>query len=126
MKLGVRPLMNCFPETHTIAGSGVNLTGNVPLQIFVPGNATDMPIFTDFTTNHNKTLLQLSTIGSSVPLQISIFLRGEPAIIDTIPAGATRIYQVEDFERLTVSGAGTLNGQLNVFIQKTFCICCGE
>lgn len=41
--------------------------------------------------------------------------------------GGPRVFQVEDFESLTVSNTNPeQTGQLNVFIQKTFCICCND
>jgi hypothetical protein len=115
-----------FVENHTIEGSGTNLTGNIPLTIAVPASATDVNVFEDFTKNHNKTLLQLSAVTTG--LIVSIFTRGSRMPISaTIPAGSTRAFQVEDFERLTVSNPSpTTAGTLNVFIQKTFCIGCKE
>ncbi|MFE3893381.1 exosporium protein D [Priestia sp. YIM B13446] len=115
-----------FVENHTIEGFGTNLTGNVPLTIAVPANATDVNVFEDFTKNHNKTLLQLSAVTTG--LTVSIFIRGSRMPISaTIPAGATRAFQVENFERLTVSNPSpTTEGTLLVFIQKTFCMGCNN
>ena len=115
-----------FVENHTIEGSGTNLTGNIPLTIAVAANAIDLNVFEDFTKNHNKTLLQLSAVTTG--LTVSIFVRGSRMpITATIPAGSTRAFQVENFERLTVSNpSATTAGTLNVFIQKTFCIGCNN
>ncbi|MEJ9227106.1 exosporium protein D [Priestia aryabhattai] len=115
-----------FVENHTIEGSGTNLTGNIPLAIAVPANAVDVNVFEDFTKNHNKTLLQLSAVATG--LTVSIFVRGSRLPISaTIPAGSTRAFQVENFERLTVSNpSATTAGTLNAFIQKTFCIGCNN
>ncbi|GAB1763139.1 exosporium protein D [Priestia sp. SB1] len=121
-----------FIENHTIEGSGTNLTGNIPLTIAVPANAIDVTVFEDFTRNHNKTLLQLSAaatgVGVATGLTVSIFVRGSRLPISaTIPAGSTRAFQVENFEKLTVSNpSATTAGTLNVFIQKTFCIGCNS
>ncbi|PER99189.1 exosporium protein D [Bacillus cereus] len=130
---------NCFVETHTIAGSGTNLTGNVPINIFLEDGAIQT-VFEDFTNNHNKTLLQLSSIPTPAtggtapaqPLEVTIRTKNSRTpIIARIPGspggttqGGTRIFQVENFESLTVSNLGTSFGTLSTFIQKTFCICC--
>ncbi|HDR6311627.1 TPA: exosporium protein D [Bacillus cereus] len=129
---------NCFIETHTISGSGANLTGNIPLNLLVPPNTSNLPVFEDFTNNHNKTLLQISSTPFSafpaLPLTIIIRTRrSNNPIVATLTTdevgnlGGPRVFQVEDFESLSVSNTNQFQtGELNVFIQKTFCICCND
>lgn len=128
--------VKCFIENHTIAGSGVNLAGNIPLSLLVPPNTSNLPVFEDFTHNHNKTLIQISSSPFSafpaLPLTITIRTRKlRNPIVATLTTdetgnlGGPRVFQVEDFESLTVSNTNEFQtGQLNVFIKKTFCICC--
>ncbi|KEK25713.1 exosporium protein D [Bacillus gaemokensis] len=118
---------NCFVETHTIAGTGTNLTGNIPLNVFLPTN-TSRTLFEDFTNNHNKTLLQFFVTGTSAPIGVTIQTRGSRLPITAILSPTeTRIFQVEDFQSLILSNATTDDaGSLGVFIQKTFCICCND
>ncbi|MGF9859858.1 exosporium protein D [Priestia endophytica] len=130
----------CSAETHTISGSSTNLTGNTPIRIPIPANA-NVTVFEDFTNNHNKTILQLTSVSgtsgvptasalSAVPLEVTIRTRGSRTPIEAIipggddVIGGTRIFQVENFESLSVSNPNNVPGALNVFIQKTFCICC--
>lgn len=113
-------------ETHTIDG------GETLLNIPVSDRTADQVVFEDFTCNHNKTMIQVrSTVlpgePFAVPLTITISTRHCPRkIIEEIPAGATRAFQVEDFQLLTVSNPYSNAGQLDTLIQKTFCICCGD
>ncbi|HFJ9496222.1 TPA: exosporium protein D, partial [Bacillus cereus] len=65
---------NCFVETHTIGGSGVNLNGNIPISIDLL-DTTPQTVFEDFTNNHNKTLIQLFVVGMSAPVQVTILTR---------------------------------------------------
>ncbi|WIY63090.1 MULTISPECIES: hypothetical protein [Bacillus] len=121
-----RKKSKCFVETHTIAGVGENLSGNIPLTITIlPG--APQTIFEDFTDNHNKTLLQLTVPLKELPITVTIqSRRTNRPITATIPTGVTRIFQVEDFESLTASTASPNPGFFSVFIKKTFCICCND
>ncbi|EEL50376.1 MULTISPECIES: hypothetical protein [Bacillus cereus group] len=117
---------NCFVETHTIAGSGTNLTGNIPVTISLE-TTTPQTVFEDFTKNHNKTLIQLFVVGQSAPVEVTIRTRGSRTpIIATLQPVQTKIFQVEDFQSLTLTrqeGPFTL---VTLFVQKTFCICCNN
>jgi len=117
---------NCFIETHTIAGSGPPSTGNVPLDIIVPPN-TSRAVFEDFTSNHNKTLLQVSVPNDSGSIEVTIRTRGSSRpIIATIVPNEIRIFQVEDFQSLTLTNNSDAFDFIDIFIQKTFCICCND
>lgn len=121
-----RQKSTCFINTHTIAGSGTNLTGNIPLTIFVAPN-TSRTIFEDFTKNHNKTLIQIAVAGNSLPVDVTIRTRGSRIPITArIRGEEAQIFQVEDFESLTFSNTGNDFSVADIFIQKTFCICCHE
>lgn len=117
---------NCFVETHTIAGSGTNLTGNIPVTISLE-TTTPQTVFEDFTKNHNKTLIQLFVVGQSAPVEVTIRTRGSRTPITAILQPVqTKIFQVEDFQSLTLTrqeGPFTL---VTLFVQKTFCICCNN
>jgi hypothetical protein len=125
----------CFTETHTMAGFGVNQAGNVPILVSLRPNVTET-IFEDFTCNHNKTLIQLRSEPSGAfpafPLEVTIRTRGSRIpIVATIPGSQTiesmRAFQVEDFESLSVrfnDEVGQREAAVSVFIQKTFCVCC--
>ncbi|WP_339149662.1 MULTISPECIES: exosporium protein D [unclassified Sutcliffiella] len=126
---------DCKVETHTVAGSGANLTGNIPYLVQVPPGSDGIVVFEDYTCNHNKTFLQLTSVPggnqlSPVDLEVTIQTRGSrfpiTAIVPGGPdIGGTRAFQVEDFESLSVSNPDDIvPGRLAVFIQKTFCICC--
>jgi hypothetical protein len=114
---------NCKTETHTVQG-GTFRTFNVP------ATTTNQVIFEDYTCNHNKTILTLrsldpSGLDSAVPLTISITTRNCPnQIVEIIPGARTRVFQVEDLVRLTVTNPTASPGALGVILQKTFCICC--
>ncbi|HHT7240281.1 MULTISPECIES: exosporium protein D [Bacillus] len=117
---------NCFIETHTIAGSGTTSTGNVPLDIIVPPN-TSRAVFEDLTSNHNKTLLQISVPNDSGPIEVTIRTRSSSIpIIATIVPNEIRIFQVEDFQILTLTNNSDTFDFIDIFIQKTFCICCND
>ncbi|SCN38258.1 Uncharacterized protein BC88300_02594 [Bacillus cytotoxicus] len=117
---------NCFINTHTIAGFRENLTGNIPLTITIlPGAA--QTIFEDFSENPNSTFLQLLVPEKELPMTVTIRSRNTNSPITvTIPTGATRFFQVENFESLTVSTSSSQPGFLSLFIKKTFCICCND
>lgn len=117
---------NCFIETHTIAGSGTSSTGNVPLDIIVPPNSSRV-VFEDLTINHNKTLLQISVPNDSGPIEVTIRTRiSNTPIIATIVPNETRIFQVEDFQELTLTNNSDTFDFIDIFINKTFCICCDD
>ncbi|MBA9026269.1 hypothetical protein [Peribacillus huizhouensis] len=111
----------CTVQNHNFT------TGDIP----VPANATNLVIFEDFTKNHNKTFLAL-TAGNNAGVQVTITTREKKhkkdcchrPITETIPAGGTRVFQVEDFKRLTVSNPTNNATTLRATIQKSFCICC--
>ncbi|MEB9553341.1 exosporium protein D [Bacillus cereus] len=121
-----KPTNNCFIDTHTIAGFGENLTGNIPLTITIlPGAA--QTIFEDFTQNPNSTFLQLSVPEKELPMTVVIRLRNiNLPITVVIPAGTTKFFQVENFESLTVSTISSQPGFFSLFIKKTYCICCDD
>ncbi|WP_374964835.1 hypothetical protein [Lysinibacillus sp. RS5] len=111
----------CFVDTHTTAG-------NITLLVGDP----ERTIFEDHTCNHNKTLLELASLGtgpdgqSIPPIQITIRTRGcDRPIRDVILPEGTKVFQVEDFESLVVQNIGTEGPASFAFsIDKTFCICC--
>ncbi len=111
---------NCFVETHTIAGSGANLNGNIPITIFLEG-ITPQTVFEDFTKNHNKTLIQLFVVGQSAPVIVTIRTRGSRTPITAIIQPAqTKIFQVEDFQSLTLTRQEGPSSLVSLFVQKTF------
>ncbi|MEN1936151.1 exosporium protein D [Paenibacillus sp. 102] len=117
---------NCFIETHTIAGSDTTPTENVPLNIFVPPGASRR-VFEDCTNNHNKTLLQVSVPDDALAIEVIIRTRRSPIpIIATLITNETRIFQVEDFQSLTLTNNTEFNAFIDILIQKTFCICCND
>lgn len=125
----------CFTETHTMAGFGVDQAGNIPILVSLRPNVTET-IFEDFTCNHNKTLIQLRSeprgAFPAFPLEVTIRTRGSRIpIVATIPGSqnieSMRAFQVEDFESLSVrfnDEVGQREAAVSVFIQKTFCVCC--
>jgi hypothetical protein len=120
------PKGHCSISTHTVSGAGAEgETGNIPFRIDLPAGETQTA-FEDFTRNHNKTMLQISTLGAGPAMDITIRTRAsELPITETIPGDFnTRLFQVEDFESLIVSNPSTNLGGILVHIQKTFCICC--
>lgn len=117
---------NCFVETHTISGSGENLNGNIPISIDLL-NTTPQTVFEDFTNNHNKTLIQLFIVGMSAPVQVTILTRRSSiSITTTLQPVQTKIFQVEDFQSLTLTKQEGPTSVVSLFIQKTFCICCND
>ena len=108
----------CSIATHTISGTGVNLNGNILLDIFVPPNST-ITAFEDLTNNHNKTLLQFFVIGGLPPVTVTIVTRkSSRPITVTLKALDTRIFQVEDFESLIFTNATNENGGVSIFVEK--------
>ncbi|TKI81744.1 exosporium protein D [Bacillus mycoides] len=117
---------NCFVETHTIGGSGENLNGNIPTSIDLL-DTTPQTVFEDFTNNHNKTVIQLFVVGMSAPVQVTILTRRSSIpITTTLQPVQTKIFQVEDFQSLTLTKQEGPTSLVSVFIQKTFCICCNN
>ncbi|EOW9527070.1 exosporium protein D [Bacillus cytotoxicus] len=117
---------NCSIATHIISGAQTNLNGNILLDVNIPPNST-ITAFEDFTNNHNKTLLQFFVTGGTPPITISIFTRNSSTpITATLQAIDTRIFQVEDFQRLTFTNATNTGGGIGMYIEKTFCICCNN
>ncbi|MGF9964121.1 exosporium protein D [Bacillus rhizoplanae] len=110
----------CFVENHTIGST------NSPVLVLVPGGSSHQPVFQDFTGTPNKTLLQLTSASlkgkDPIPLAITIITKSPRNPITAIITESTRIFQVENFESLSVSNVSSAQGGLNVFIQKTFCI----
>ncbi|WP_459499186.1 exosporium protein D [Bacillus sp. C1] len=126
----------CPVQNHAVT------TSNDPINILIFANIGPQTIFEDFTTNHNKTLLKLSSIPTPAegvilpaqPLDITIYTRNSNLpIIARIPGatdtntiqGSTRIFQVENFQSLTVSTPDIV-GTLHACIEKTFCIYCQD
>ena len=117
---------SCSIATHTISGTGINLNGNILLDIFVPPNST-ITAFEDFTNNHNKALLQFFVIGGLPPVTVTIVTRtSSRPITVTLEALDTRIFQVEDLKSLIFTNATNENGGVSIFVEKTFCICCNS
>ncbi|MFT4142533.1 MAG: exosporium protein D [Bacillus sp. (in: firmicutes)] len=117
---------NCTIATHKISGTGVNLNGNILLDIFLPPNST-ITAFEDFTNNHNKTLLQFFVIGGFPPVTVTIVTRkSSKPIIFTLEAPNTRIVQVEDFKSLSFTNSIDEAGEISIYVEKTFCICCNN
>lgn len=115
---------SCSIATHTISGTGINLNGNILLDIFVPPNST-ITAFEDFTNNHNKASLPFFVIIDLPPVTVTIVTRNSSRPI-TVPLEAldTRIFQVEDLKNLIFTNATNENGGVSIFVEKTFCICC--
>ncbi|WP_060664528.1 hypothetical protein [Bacillus sp. CHD6a] len=125
-------------ENHLVQGSGLNQTGNIPLLFPLRPNETEI-IFSDETNNHNKTLIQIKSIGVGpfppFPLQVFIFTKDSlfPIIAEVqgsalFNEGNTRAFQVENFSFLAIrfnDEVGQREAAAEVFIQKTFCIECG-
>ncbi|MDM5199820.1 hypothetical protein QUF79_17540 [Fictibacillus enclensis] len=109
---------NCNVGTHTIGGS------ETPADTIFPIVTGLNTIFEDQTNNHNKTLINIQNNGGA-PIVVNINTRecGGPIVFTLIP-GQRRVFQVEDFESLTVTA--TTDGTISLFVQKTFCICCEE
>ncbi|MGN4808840.1 exosporium protein D [Bacillus cereus group sp. MYBK108-2] len=117
---------NCFIETHTVAGSETTPTENEPLTIIVPPD-TSRRVFEDFTNNHNKTLLQISVPGDAFPIEVTIQTRkSSTPITATLATNETRVFQVEDFQSLTLTNNTEFINFIEVLIKKTFCICCND
>ena len=84
-------------------------------------------VFEDFTNNHNKTLIQLFVVGMSAPVQVTILTRRSSIpITTTLQPVQTKIFQVEDFQSLTLTKQEGPTSIVSLFVQKTFCICCND
>ncbi|WP_046959523.1 hypothetical protein [Bacillus wiedmannii] len=111
---------NCFIKTHTITGSNTALNFNVPAN-------TTRTAFEDFTNNHNKTLIQISVASDVSSIEVTIRTRRSPTpIIATLVPDETRVFQVEDFQSLTLTNNTEILDFIDILIQKTFCICCND
>ena len=111
---------NCFIETHTIAGSAENENGNIPVSVFLETTAPQT-VFEDFTNNHNKTLIQLFVVGMSAPVQVTILTRRSSVpITTTLQPVQTKIFQVEDFQGLTLTKQEGSTSVVSLFVQKHF------
>ncbi len=109
---------NCFIETHTIAGSAENENGNIPVSVFLETTAPQT-VFEDFTNNHNKTLIQLFVVGMSAPVQVTILTRRSSVpITTTLQPVQTKIFQVEDFQSLTLTKQEGSTSVVSLFVQK--------
>ena len=89
--------------------------------------------FEDFTDNHNKVLIDLvSFTPQPCTLTVIIETRDGKTIERSIPVDpfftqAERVFQVENVCRISVRCAGGTPASIcrgNVFLTKTFCICC--
>ncbi|HDR7317523.1 exosporium protein D [Bacillus toyonensis] len=117
---------NCYIETHSIAGSNTTPTENSPLTIIVPPGASRR-VFEDFTNNHNKTLIQISVPSDVSSIEVTIRTRrSSTPIIATLVPDETRVFQVEDFQSLTLTNNTEILDFIDILIQKTFCICCND
>lgn len=109
---------DCFVENHTIGST------NSPVLVLVPEDTSHQSIFQDFTSNHNKTLLQLTSASlqgeEPLPLAVTIITQSLHNPITAIITESTKIFEVENFKSLSVSNRHSAQGGLNVFIQKTF------
>ncbi|WP_223701164.1 hypothetical protein [Sutcliffiella deserti] len=126
---------NSHVGNHFVQGSGLNQSGNIPLLFPIRSNETEI-VFSDETTNHNKTLIQIRSVAVDpfppFPLQVFIFTRDSlfPIIAEIegsslFSEGNTRAFQVEDFWFLAIrfnDEIGQREAAAEVFIQKTFCI----
>lgn len=66
-------------------------------------------------------------IGDSPTVTIKIYTKSSPTPITvTLHALDTRIFQVEDFQRLDLTNTTDRTGNLGLYIEKTFCICCNN
>lgn len=111
---------NCFIETHTIAGSAENANGNIPVSVFLETTAPQT-VFEDFTNNHNKTLIQLFVVGMSAPVQVTILTRkSSRPITTTLQPVQTKIFQVEDFQSLTLTKQEGSTSIVSLFVKKHF------
>ncbi|MDM5199821.1 hypothetical protein QUF79_17545 [Fictibacillus enclensis] len=109
----------CHTETHTFGTDDIATSNGV--FSLIPG---ENPIFEDVTCNHNKTLIDITNLTAGV-ITITIRTRGcHRDITEMLSAGLRRVFQVEDFESLTINAQ--VAGGVNVIVQKTFCICCEE
>ncbi|ENQ3105929.1 hypothetical protein SAMN04488168_11343 [Bacillus sp. 491mf] len=112
---------NCFVENHIIGST------NSPVLVLVPGDTSHQPVLQDFTSNHNKTLLQLTSASlqgeDPLPLAVTIITKSPHNPITAIITESTRIFHVENFKSLSVSNTNSAQAGLNIFIQETFCIC---
>jgi hypothetical protein len=116
----------CSVQTHRISATNSITSG-------IPANTFDYPLFIDYTKNHNKTFIQLTFTQGGVdtqPLTVTIKTRdnhGFPnQIVEDLPLTRTRIFQVENFQELTIRNPNNLLISIQVYIEKTFCICCNE
>ena len=83
-------------------------------------------VFEDLTINHNKTLLQIS-VPNDCLIEVTIRTRiSDTPTIATIVPNETRIFQVEDFQELTLTNNSDSFDFIDIFINKTFCICCDD
>ncbi len=107
-----------FTETHTIAGSAENANGNIPVSVFLETTAPQT-VFEDFTNNHNKTLIQLFVVGMSAPVQVTILTRRSSIpITTTLQPVQTKIFQVEDFQSLTLTKQEGPTSIVSLFVTK--------
>ena len=78
-------------------------------------------VFEDFTNNHNKTLIQLFVVGMSAPVQVTILTRRSSIpITTTLQPVQTKIFQVEDFQSLTLTKQEGPTSIVSLFVQKHF------
>ena len=78
-------------------------------------------VFEDFTNNHNKTLIQLFVVGMSAPVQVTILTRRSSVpITTTLQPVQTKIFQVEDFQSLTLTKQEGSTSVVSLFVQKHF------
>ncbi|SDM83862.1 hypothetical protein SAMN04488137_2175 [Fictibacillus solisalsi] len=111
---------NCNVGTHIIGGPETGAGTIFPIST---GLTT---IFEDQTNNHNKTLINIQNdVGAPIVVNINTRECGGP-IVFTLNPGQRRVFQVEDFESLTVTVTATASGIILLSVQKTFCICCEE
>ncbi|MFZ5354007.1 MAG: hypothetical protein ACOZCL_14980 [Bacillota bacterium] len=113
----------CSISTHAIS-----------VSIEQPCNGEEVTLFEDFTSNHNKTLISIDSF-TQPPCFITIIIetrKGQRIVEEIRPLTlqfgviAQRAFQVEDLKRVAIICDGQAGGVCrgNLFINKTFCICC--
>ncbi|SCM96469.1 Uncharacterized protein BWINRASL_03540 [Bacillus mycoides] len=120
---GFHVSQKCFIDTHPYNGTFIVGTGVI-----------NQTVIEDLTCDHNQTLLVLKSVDPNQvsqdvaqPLEIRIYTKCcDRPITAVIPPEITKVFPVENFERLDVSNIGNDEGALAVSMEKTFCICCEE
>jgi hypothetical protein len=108
---------NCFIETH-----------NFNSQVSQPCNGSSTVVFENVTNNHNKT--RIEAVSTTLPPCTAILIietrDGGPPIERVLTRQELFSIEVEDISRISVRCQGNPTGfcTVNIFVSKTFCICC--